>query len=360
MRPRLLVVTPDFLPGPGGIQLLMGRLAEHLEGFETVVVTRQVRGDVAYDRAAPFAVVRVGRSGAPNRVTLPLVNLVGARRARRLRPDAILLGHVFTGLPAVLGAPSVLLLHADEVPAHPRVTRRVLERVTRSVAVSRHTASLAESFGAHPDHVRVIAPGVDLPARTEAGGARAPILVTVARLSDAYKGHDVVLRALVEVRRRVPDVRWVVIGDGPLRAGLQELATRLGVQDIVEFAGRVSDGERDVQLRCARVFVMPSRLPANGGGEGFGIVYLEAGAHGLPVVAGAVAGALDAVEHGVTGLLVDPTDERAVAGALTSLLLDDALCARLGAAGRARAERQSWPAVAARVAEVLHEAMAVG
>jgi phosphatidylinositol alpha-1,6-mannosyltransferase len=103
---------------------------------------------------------------------------------------------------------------------------------------------------------------------------------------------------------------------------------------------------------------MPSRLPGGGfAGEGFGIVFLEAGLHQLPVVAGDVGGARDAVIHGETGLLVDPTDHVAVAGALTELLTDPERAARLGRAGAARARDHAWPLVATRVREVLEDVM---
>ncbi len=107
---------------------------------------------------------------------------------------------------------------------------------------------------------------------------------------------------------------------------------------------------------------MPSRLVPGGlgGGEGFGIVYLEAGAHGLPCVAGNVGGSVDAVIDGETGLLVDPTDHVAVAGAITDLLLDPALRLRLGEAGRARAERLSWAHMAEEVDTLIERVVAAG
>ena len=108
----------------------------------------------------------------------------------------------------------------------------------------------------------------------------------------------------------------------------------------MRFLGAVSDAERDTWLRRADLLAMPSRLPGAGrAGEGFGIVYLEAGAYGKPVVAGNVGGALDAVRDGETGLLVDPADAHAVAEAIARLLLDPDLARRLGAGGRtARAQ----------------------
>jgi len=98
---------------------------------------------------------------------------------------------------------------------------------------------------------------------------------------------------------------------------------------------------------------MPSRLASNGGGEGFGIAYLEAGALGVPVVAGNVAGALDAVVDGVTGLLVDPTDHVAVADAITALLLDRERAEQMGRAGAERAKQFAWPRIAGQVEELI-------
>jgi phosphatidylinositol alpha-1,6-mannosyltransferase len=181
-----------------------------------------------------------------------------------------------------------------------------------------------------------------------------PTFVTVARLADRYKGHDVLVDALPFVRERVPDARWVVIGEGPLRPELEARVRARGLAASVSFLGAVSDEQRDGWLRRADLLAMPSRLPGPGrAGEGFGIVYLEAGAYGKPVVAGAVAGAPDAVLDGETGLLVDPTDPRAVADAIARLLLDRELARRLGAAGAARARALAWPLVAERVQALL-------
>jgi phosphatidylinositol alpha-1,6-mannosyltransferase len=182
--------------------------------------------------------------------------------------------------------------------------------------------------------------------------------LTVARLQDRYKGHDVLIRALASVRAKVPGVEWIVIGDGPLRPGLELLARSCGVADSVRFLGAVSDEQREQWLRRADLLAMPSRLPGAGlAGEGFGIVYLEAGAYRKPVVAGNVAGAVDAVTDGENGLLVDPTDPLAVAGAIARLLLDPELARRLGGAGALRAQSLAWPVIAERVEAVLLEAL---
>ena len=129
------------------------------------------------------------------------------------------------------------------------------------------------------------------------------------------------LRALPSYAARVPDVEVGGHGRWQPAQELESRSTRDSASPITcEFTGRVSDDERDRQLAEAHVFAMPSRLPPSGteGGEGFGIVYLEAGLQGLPVVAGAVGGALDAVVHDETGLLVDPTSSEDLAAALST------------------------------------------
>jgi phosphatidylinositol alpha-1,6-mannosyltransferase len=224
------------------------------------------------------------------------------------------------------------------------------------IAVSAYTADLIAATGATPAATSLIPPGVDLPAEPEPLPSARPTLLTIARLEDRYKGHDVIIRSLPLIRAAVPDVQWVVIGDGPLRSGLEHLAVAHGVEDAVHFLGAVSDEERNSWLRRSRALVMPSRLPdGDFAGEGFGIVYLEAGAYGKPVLAGNVAGALDAVVDGGTGLLVDPADHLAVAAGATTLLGDPELSRRLGEAGAARARSLAWPRTCERVEALLLE-----
>lgn len=161
------------------------------------------------------------------------------------------------------------------------------------------------------------------------------------------------------VTARVPGAQWVVVGDGPLRRPLEALARAAGAK--AHFVGDLSDAERDTWLDHSHVFAMPSRLPGGGfAGEGFGIVFLEAALHRLPVVAGDVGGACDAVIHGETGLLVDPTDHVAVSGRAHGAPDRPRARGRLGRAGAARACDYAWSAVAARVKVVLDEVAVSG
>lgn len=356
---RLLVLTPDFPPRRGGVQLLLHRVVSHTPSFASLVVTLTSTGAEAFDAEQPFQVRRVNWVPGSRRASFGVLNAVAVRDARRFRPDAVISGHIVTAPAAwtisrALGARAIQYLYADEVRAAPRLCRFALRHASAVVVISRHADALARRFGAERSRIHHIPPGVDLPGDTSpAERADRPTLLTVARLDDEYKGHDVVLRALPLIRREIPDVRWVVLGDGSLRPRLERQTAAAGVADSARFLGAVSDAERDRWYRSAHVFVMPSRLPPQGGGEGFGIVYLEAGARELPVVGGNVGGALDAVVDGETGLLVDPADPAAVARAAVELLRSPERAAAMGRNAAARAQSFAWPVIAGRVEEVV-------
>jgi glycosyltransferase involved in cell wall biosynthesis len=220
---------------------------------------------------------------------------------------------------------------------------------------------LAGGAGSDGARLHVVHPGVTMPPAPPAPLASRPgpaTVITVARLSDRSKGHDVALEAMARLRERVPDVRWVVVGGGPLLEELRAAAESRGIADAVTFTGPIDDAELHRLLGAAHAFCLLSREPPPGqAGEGFGIAFVEAGAHGLPVVAGAIPGVLDAVSNEANGLLVDPRDPGAAAGALERVLTDLPLAQQLADRGRARAGRLEWPRVVARYREVVERVL---
>ncbi len=360
-RPRLLILTPDFPPAPGGIQLMAHRLAAGIQGFDSTTVALDAPGGRRFDGESALTVRRVGAARAPRAARNALLNAAAVAEALRLRPDVTLSMHIVASPAAVtiqrlLGSPAVQYFHAQEVGRRPGLAAFAASRSDAVIAVSAYTAGLITGTGAVPARMRLIPPGVDIPDDPAPEAAERPTILTIARLQDAYKGHDVMVRALGQVCARVPDAQWVVLGGGPLRADLERQVKEAGLAGAVRFLGAVPDEERDLWLRRADLLAMPSRLPGGGlAGEGFGIVYMEAGAYGKPVVAGNVGGALDSVSDGESGLLVDPRDPAAVADAITRLLLDPELARRLGSAGQARAQSYAWPLIAERVEEMLFE-----
>jgi phosphatidyl-myo-inositol dimannoside synthase len=360
-EPRLLILTPDYPPGPGGIQVACERYAEGIGGFETRVVTLDAPGARAFDAAHAATVTRVGATRIPRAARNALLNAGAARQASTFKPEVTLSMHIAMSPAAAairwrVGAPFVQVFHAEEIGIRPKLAAFAARQADAALAVSAYTESLIAALGPTRAATRVLWPGVDIPTDRAQSLAPEPTVVTVSRLTERYKGHDTMARAWPLVLAKVPSARWLVIGDGRLRPGIEALLRAYGVSDSVLFLGAVDDAERDRRLRSAHVLAMPSRLPGAGfAGEGFGLVYIEAGAYSKPVVACNVGGALDSVVDGESGLLVEPNEPVALAGAITRLLRDRELARRLGEGGRARAETLAWPLVVSRMRQVLLE-----
>lgn len=204
----------------------------------------------------------------------------------------------------------------------------------QAVAISSYTARELRKFADVP--IEVIPYTAELPPPSEAPGARQgnPSILFVGRLIER-KGVHHLIRTLGAVRKRTP-ARLVIIGDGPERQRLEELARKAGVGEHVDFRGRVTDEELRRAYAEAGVFVLPSVLDARQDTEGLGVVLLEAMNYSVPVIASDIGGITDIVEHDRSGLLVPPGDEIALANAVTRVLTDGAVARRLGEAGRQR------------------------
>lgn len=360
-----LLVTNDFPPKIGGIQSYLHELWRRLPAGSTHVLTTTYPGAGVFDRAQPFAVER-----SPERVLLPtpaLARHVDAR-ARALRADVVFLdpmlplGRIGRRLTA---APHVVVGHGAEitvygrVPGSHRLSRAVLRGAAGLVAAGEYVARVAARVAGRPVPTLVVPPGVDprrfVPADADARReTRArfgldpdrPLVLGVSRLVPR-KGFDVLLDAVAGLD---DDVQVAIAGGGRDRERLDRLATELGSR--AHLLGRVPDAELPALYACADVFGMLCRDRWGGlEAEGFGIVFVEAGACGVPSVAGRSGGSHEAVVDGETGLIVEPRDVAAVRGALDRLLRDDGLRARLGAAARERAATElSYDALAARLA----------
>ena len=248
---------------------------------------------------------------------------------------------------------------------HSAMKRRVSQRVFGSavgiVANSAFTGDLAEQVmhdvGVEtPPPVARIDLGTD-PAcfhagrdagtlRTRWGVGDAPLLLTIARLA-RHKGQDVAIQALGRLTSEFPALRYVVVGAGGDEPRLRELAVREGVADRVIFTGPLTDDEVAEAYATATIYVGLSRVEGEFDVEGFGISFVEAGASGVPSVAGRSGGVPSAVRHGETGLLVAPDDSLDAADAIASLLRDPVLRARMGRAAREAVETHyNWDRVA--------------
>jgi phosphatidylinositol alpha-1,6-mannosyltransferase len=354
-----LLVTNDFPPKLGGIQSYLYELWRRLPPAETTVLTTPYAGASEWDAAQAF---RVERTREP--VLLPTPRL--ARHidalAREIRADVIFVDPALPlGAlgPKLTAAPWIVVVHGSEVTVPGRLpgSRALLGRVLRAadgiVAAGEYPArEAARAAGVELAGVQ-IPPGVDVERFAPVASAderRAlrvgfgldpdrPTIVGVSRLVPR-KGFDVLLDAvgLLEV-----DVQVVIAGGGRDRARLEQRADRAGLDDRVRFLGRVPDESLADVYRAGDVFSMVCRERWGGlEAEGFGIVFLEAAACGLPSVAGRSGGSHEAVLDGTTGFVVDPDDVISLAHDLERLLVDDDRRAGMGAAARAYARQCSY------------------
>lgn len=372
--PRTLLVTNDYPPRVGGIQRTLGALAAELPADRVAVVCPASDGDGAFDAEAAYRVFR-----QPERFLWPTPDVAGrvAFAASEFGAEVVLFGATY---PLALlgprlarrGTPYLASAHGFEywlsiAPGAHSLVRRATSLAARvPVMCSAFIARVVRT--AVPDEVpvSVLYPGADvdrfhpdLPFEdlTEAHGvAGRPLVVCVSRLVPR-KGQDVLIRAMGEVRRRVPGAALLIVGGGPYRKKLEALAAD-APRGAVAFVGEVAERDLPRYYRAGDVFAMPCRTRFGGlEVEGWGNVLIEAAACGRPVVAGSSGGAPEAVVDGATGLVVDGSNVGAVADAVASLLEDPERAGAMGAAGRARVERHyAWPRAAAQLAGWLREA----
>ncbi|MBL9096160.1 MAG: glycosyltransferase family 4 protein [Alphaproteobacteria bacterium] len=343
----ILITTQCFPPDRGGIENLMGGLAQtlHASGHEVRVFADRAHDDAPF--APSFEVVRFG-GFKPLRRRLKAWAVAKACKGAKI--DGVfadswksieLLGDV--------GAPLAVLAHGMEFPAKPSAAKqariaRAFAKVRTVIASSAYTAALAKPYVSGATRLVVTNPPLaPQPAPSEAALAgireivagRSPVLLSLCRL-EPRKGVDMVIRALPRVLETHPKALYIVAGGGDDRARLETLARETGVADSVHFAGMV-DGEAKAALfASADAFVMPTRRDGDSV-EGFGIVYMEAAWYGLAALAGREGGAVDAVADGETGVVCDAGDVAAVAAGVLKLIEDRAQGGRLAKAAAARA-----------------------
>ena len=376
---RTLLVTNDFPPVVGGIQSYLDDYTRRLPPSDlTVLASTPPEGPEAasaFDSEVPFDVVRM-----PTHMLLPTPDV-------RRRMQGIIaergIETVWFGAAAPLGllgraakragaSRVIATTHGHEVgwsmlPGSRQLLRRIFRDADVVTYISEYTLGRLRPFMAAGALTVHLPSGIDIerfhpdPAARAALRERyrlgdAPTVVCVSRLV-ARKGQDSLIEAWPRVAERVPGARLVIVGWGSYARRLALLKRHSPARDSIILTGKVPYDELPGHVAMGDVFAMPCRT--RGGGldvEGLGIVFLEASAAGLPVIAGTSGGAPETVEEGVTGNVVDGRDQDALVEAIVRQLSDAEMRARMGAAGRElMTERWTWPSLVERLVAAIDE-----
>jgi phosphatidyl-myo-inositol dimannoside synthase len=374
------LLATDFLPVLGGISNYLFNVYRQFDLRKLTLIAPEHPDAERFDSAQAYAARRF-----PTALNVPGVR--GAWQVWRMYREAESLvkrnrnlvlhcGHVNAAVAARklkrrYGTPYLLWTHALEImdewlrgsilpamlDADLVVTNSEFTRAFLTTAGLPQSRIVKIRPGADPAHFR---PGLDCrDLARRLGVLGRPTLLTVSRIVKAnrYKGHDVVLRAMTRVTAEIPNVAYVIVGEGDDVGYLEQLAHECGVRENVIFAGRVSDEELPLLYNACDAFILCSREERGRRGvlaEGFGIALLEASACGKPVIAGRSGGVPDAVLDGVTGLLVDPVDSDAVAATIVKVLTNRELAKRLGTNGRHWVEAEmNWTRAAGEFARAM-------
>jgi phosphatidylinositol alpha-1,6-mannosyltransferase len=378
---KTLIVTNDFPPRPGGIQAFLHNMALRLDPERLVVYASTwkrgregAEATAAFDAEQPFTVVR-------DRTTMLLPTPAATRTAVGLLREHGCTS-VWFGAAAPLGlmAPAlrkagaerlVATTHGHEagwaqLPAARQLLRRIGESTDTITYLGEYTRSRIASAltPAAAQRMVQLPPGVDEktfhPAsggdavRARLGLADRPVVVCVSRLVPR-KGQDTLVLAMPRILAAEPDAALLIVGGGPYEKELRKLARETGVADSVRFTGAVPWSELPAHYGAGDVFAMPCRTRRGGLDiEGLGIVYLEASATGLPVVAGDSGGAPDAVLDGETGWVVRGGSPEEAADRIVALLGDAELRRRMGERGREWVEEKwRWDLLAEKLKTLL-------
>ncbi len=371
------MVTLDFWPQTGGVANYYFNLCRQL-GERAVVLTTQPlkhKSTEILKQVPGFKIVR--RSLLVKWIWPHWLSMFWHiwRAAKREKADILWVGEILPSgtvvyyLTKILKLPYIVSCHGNDILQAGKVRRRkkmaqkVLSGAKLVTVNSRYTGRLVEKLEIEDGKIKVVYPGVDSRSKIQdlrikddliknykLNGKK--VVLSVGRLVER-KGFDKVIEAMPQVAAKVPEVVYLIAGSGPDEERLKELSVK--ASGHIRFLGRISEEEKWELLGLCDVFIMPAR-ENDEDVEGFGIVYLEAGLAGKPVLAGKVGGAKEAVVDRQTGLLVNSENLDEISRAIIELLNDQELADKLGRAGQQRAmEEFSWEKVGGEFREIIDE-----
>lgn len=378
---KLLLITNDFPPRAGGIEQYMLTLLKGMAPTEAIVVAPESSGARQFDASLEFEVIRLpatrGRMWPSPSLARYLAGLATSRNVdfvafASMLPLATLGPAIarYSQLPFVIWHHGAELAGVAKLPGLRQSMAALARRSALQFVVSEWTLGEARRLLGETSPLRLLRAGVDLgkfnpkvdgsQVRIKYGIGDATVIVCVGRLVPR-KGQDTLIRAMPKLLRRHPDARLLIVGTGPSAKRLERLAEIHGVSREVHLTGEVDPESLPAHYAAGDIYASPIRTRKFGlEAEGLGVVFLEAAAMGLPIVAGRSGGTSEAIKAGDTGILVDGTEDSEVVEALDRLLGDAAKRNLMGAAGRRWMEDEfDQSGMAARLKEAVTDVMGI-
>ena len=378
---RTLLVTIDFPPMVGGVANYWSNLCRELPNDDLVVLAEEYDGSIDFDIHQDYLIYRknlISKNEWLWPKWLPLffstIKLIKQEKIKKIIVAHILpTGTVALIVKKLFHIPYIVSVHGLDISLSQvsekkrRLTSKIMSGAESIMANSEYTKGLLLKYGlCSEDKVEVVYPCSNItdqktPQKIKENLiernklADKKVILTVGRLIER-KGHDKLIQALPLVLEKVPNAFYVSVGDGPQKKYLQEQVDILKLNDKTNFYYDVLDYELPAFYDLSDVFIMPCRELNNGDIEGFGIVFLEAGLYEKPVIGGRSGGAVEAVEQGVNGLLVDPNSINEIAQALISLLTNKDKAQSLGEQGRKRVfEKFNWKEQSKKIIKIINK-----
>jgi phosphatidylinositol alpha-1,6-mannosyltransferase len=354
---KILFYAHEFPTLTGGAGRFSYSLAFGLNKREKVIVLthRFSKEDKEFDKNQSFKIIRIFRSNIT--IINYLIGFLGFVYVLvKLKPKIIFATDIMSqrviSIFSFLDFKNLFVVaHGSEVLANFNERRfkrwlftKIYSKCQHIISNSTNTKELLERYAVSFKKITIINPGIDIEEYSKLGDPskirkkygldRDKVILTLARLSER-KGQDKVLEALPIVVKKIPNVKYIIAGDGENLLRLKKIIKHYNLDKYVIFAGHIPESEVIDYYDACDVFVLPNRQVGNLM-EGFGIVFIEASARGKPVIGGNNGGVSDAIVDGETGFLVNPEDAEEISGRIIDILSDGDLAVRMGLKGRER------------------------
>ncbi len=371
---KILIATIEFSPQKGGIANYLAGLAGALPRDKVAVLAPKQVGADNFDTKQSYKIFRkklFAKFIWPK--WLPMIWHLW-KTARKEKIEAILVGQIlpvgtaamilkkFLKIPYFVSCHGMDILTAAGSPRKKKLMNKILEQASGVIANSEFTRNELLKLGVLENKITIIypcpgkisgiAPEKVLEIKNRLGLADKKIILTVSRLMKR-KGHDKVIEALPKVLEKIPNVIYVVVGDGPEKKNLKSKIENLKLEDSILLLGEISEEKKAAFYQLCDLFIMTPRQ-IGPDVEGFGTVYLEANQYGKPVVAGRSGGVAEAVVDDATGLIVNPEDTNQIAEAVIKILSDENLAKKFGEQGRERVKKEfEWEIQTKKIEELI-------